>query len=588
MNVSSINKIVTWLMRISDTKKSTEALYESLPQKTLPDKGRVKVPLERATPESVGIPSQVLCTLLERINKDNSLIFHNLMIIRHGKVVLESGVGGFDLSYRHATFSECKSFVSLAIGCLIDEGRLTLDTRVIDIFPKLVGAVSKIKLKKLTVKHLLTMTSSVEFSEIDTLVETQWKKSFLNSSTRGEIGTSFKYNSLNSYMLAAIVCEISGKSLSEYLDEKIFSHLGIEEYYWEKSPEGIEKGGWGVYMLPEDTAKIAMLVMNRGKWGNKQLVSEEYISEATRAHCETPDHYGAFNYGYHIWCGKNTETFLFNGMFGQNALGFMRNGIIVIMNGGNCETFQSCPYYKFFIDAFDRDFDDALPISKKETARLSGEILSFKNGGVLPKKQCFLSWIFKRKKRLPTECDIIDKQKYNANDLDAPTCGLMPMFMQAVTGRYTKGIQSVRFEKEADHFYFYYTEKECEYKIEVGFNEYAKNDLVISEEPYTVFCKGRFAYNEDNLLVLIMKLDFASLPSTRHIRIYFGSTPKLYQYETPGGDYVSSLVLDYKKDFESQSEGKLLSAAIGKIDNEYLKYKIARIFSPDINLSLDE
>ena len=80
----------------------------------------------------------------------------------------------------------------------------------------------------------------------------------MNSGFKFEPGTSFEYNSMNTYMLSAIVTEITGQSLFDFCKERIFEPLGIKRVYWESCPQSITKGGWGLFMRIEDMAKLGI------------------------------------------------------------------------------------------------------------------------------------------------------------------------------------------------------------------------------------------------------------------------------------------------------------------------------------------
>jgi len=109
----------------------------------------------------------------------------------------------------------------LAIGIPYDEGKLKLSERIVDIFRDKVPAFARIKMEGITIHHLLTMTSTVLFNEAEAMTQSDWIKAFFESSTKGKLGQTFNYNSLNTYMLAAIVCKKSGMSMTDFLEEKL-------------------------------------------------------------------------------------------------------------------------------------------------------------------------------------------------------------------------------------------------------------------------------------------------------------------------------------------------------------------------------
>jgi CubicO group peptidase (beta-lactamase class C family) len=119
----------------------------------------------RATPESQGVPSEIIQQFLLALQKDSSLDLHTLMILRNSKVISETAYGDYNPQIWTTTHSLCKSITGLAIGMLIDEGKLNLQDRVVDLVKKS-SLVAKVTHKALTVRHLLTMSSGITFNEL--------------------------------------------------------------------------------------------------------------------------------------------------------------------------------------------------------------------------------------------------------------------------------------------------------------------------------------------------------------------------------------------------------------------------------------
>ena len=155
---------------------------------------------------------------------------------------------------------------------------------------------------EVTVEHLLTMTSGVQFNEIGAISGNDWLNSFLNAPVSGKPGAAFQYNSMNTYVLSAIVTERTGMTLSEYLEPRLFQPLGITKYLWETCPKGITKGGWGLFLCPEDMAKLGQLYLQRGIWKGQQLVPEGWVEISTGKQVESVE--GTFGYGYQVWMEK--------------------------------------------------------------------------------------------------------------------------------------------------------------------------------------------------------------------------------------------------------------------------------------------
>ena len=265
MSLSAANHAVQLISRLLQTDTATEPICDFGPQKPPIPAGQDSRPLPRATPEAYGVSSRRVAAFLEALRDDPTLRMHSVLLLRGGHVFCEAAFGPRDTKLPRHTFSACKSVTVLAVGLLMDDGLLSPDDKVVDFFPEACGAVSRRIFKDLTVEDLLTMRASVLFNEAGSMARPDWVRAYFSVPGLGEQGKRFQYNSLNTYILSALVCRLTGKSLSAFLDERIFGPLGIGDYAWEKSPEGIEKGGWGLYISPENLAKLGLLVQQEGR-----------------------------------------------------------------------------------------------------------------------------------------------------------------------------------------------------------------------------------------------------------------------------------------------------------------------------------
>ena len=229
------------------------------------------------------------------------VIMHNIMVVKDGKVVYEKNLDPeWPADRPQHVFSASKTFTALACGIAVDDGLLSVDDKVIDFFPdKLPARVSK-KLKALTIKDLLTMQcghktdptwdtmaayDSVSM-EISLKPGVDIAKAFLNHRFVYKPGTYFCYNSLCTYMVSAIVQKVEGKNILDLLDERVFAPLSIERPEWDMDEEGVCCGGWGLHLKIEDMAKLGQLLLQKGEWNGKQLVSAEWVEEQTRKHID--------------------------------------------------------------------------------------------------------------------------------------------------------------------------------------------------------------------------------------------------------------------------------------------------------------
>lgn len=277
--------------------------------------------LQFADPEQLGIPSEVLLKLSERLN---SLEYINsIIIMRHGKAALEYYRYPYSKDIPHQLFSLSKSFTSCAIGLAQEENLLKLSDKLISFFPEYDKFITDERMRLVTIEDLLTMRSghlscTTQYLQADT---TDFVKAYLATPLDTMPGKEFAYNSGASYMLSAIISKITGLQLREYLMPRLFEPLNMTPGIWESCPRGINFGGWGLYMTTRDIAKFAQLLLQKGKWLNKQIIPEDYLNTAVQRHADNskntlPD--WQVGYGYHFWCSRH--GYRGDGAAGQYAI----------------------------------------------------------------------------------------------------------------------------------------------------------------------------------------------------------------------------------------------------------------------------
>jgi len=586
MSLFPFSKTAALVMQLLDAKTSTESAFENKIFKPKYDFVINSSRVERCTPEDAGIPSFRIKEFLNTIASDKALNMHSITVARNGKILCEASFGTQKIDIWKHSFSACKSIVALAIGILIDDKILSLDEKIVDIFSDKANMISKIKLKTLCVEDLLTMRSSVLFSEADSMTELDWVSSFLASSTKGTVGKTFRYNSLNSYILSAIVTKKTGKTLSEFLDERLFGPLGIKDYYWEKCPLGIDIGGWGLYIRPEDFAKIGLLVVNGGVYSGQRIVSEEYVGLATANHVDIVKESDRFDYGYQIWVGKNTNTFLFNGMLGQNVWGNKSNGVVIVSNAGNGEMFQEGNFFKYLEEYFSEDFPEKIENDANEYIELKKDIALFSAYNGIPQKtnrlKKFLQKLFsnhKNKKKLAH----LSGKSYSVYNGDHQSVGILPIIVQTVENCYSKGFVGISFEKQDGVDYMTYEESDLKAVIPIDFDNPVLWNLDCRGNNFAVYSKAVFTKNEDGLDVLIITLDFLETASTRIIKIFFEDEENIIfeQKELPNQKFLIDLANEFLTEYEDKP---IIGFFLEKFGSEFIEYKIEKIFNSRLNL----
>lgn len=515
----------------------------------------------RATPESQGISSDLFAALLRELDASKDTEMHHFMALRHGKVICECNFAPYPKGMWHITHSMCKSITGMAIGMLIEEEKLKLDENIYDIFPDHINAFSKIFRPVITVENLLTMTSGVTFNESGIVSGNDWLGSFLNASVNGKPGTEFQYNSLNTYVLSAIVTKRTGETLTEYLTPRLFGPLGITKYYWETCPKGITKGGWGLFLCAEDMAKLGQLYLQRGKWNGQQLVSEYWIEISTARHLKTQN--DTYGYGYQLWMEQRPGSFEYNGMLGQNVIIYPDMDMVLVTNAGNKEMFQDCIMLNIIRKYFPVNYHPAdvlpeNPLSYSLLKRLCGELENGENNN----RSTSLRGRWKR--------NVVSRRKHSDKKysyrisaaVDRPSdhhsfmravsgrtyvmeqqnIGIAPLFVQVFHNNMTDGISEISFTYDAGNFYVSFTEGEVIHKLPVGFGRAADGCVDLHGEHYLVATLGEFARDENDIPVLKLEITFIEECVKRKAHIFFHEDNgiEIRWNETPGKKMILS------------------------------------------------
>jgi len=508
-----------------------------------------------ATPESQGISSDLFAALLRELDASKDTEMHHFMALRHGKVICECNFAPYPKGMWHITHSMCKSITGMAIGMLIEEEKLKLDENIYDIFPDHINAFSKIFRPVITVENLLTMTSGVTFNESGIVSGNDWLGSFLNASVNGKPGTEFQYNSLNTYVLSAIVTKRTGETLTEYLTPRLFGPLGITKYYWETCPKGITKGGWGLFLCAEDMAKLGQLYLQRGKWNGQQLVSEYWIEISTARHLKTQN--DTYGYGYQLWMEQRPGSFEYNGMLGQNVIIYPDMDMVLVTNAGNKEMFQDCIMLNIIRKYFPVNYHPAdvlpeNPLSYSLLKRLCGELENGENnnrstslrGGwkrnvVSRRKHSDKKYSYRISAAVDRPSDhhsFMRAVSGRTYVMEQQNIGIAPLFVQVFHNNMTDGISEISFTYDAGNFCVFFTEGEVIHKLPVGFGKAADGCVDLHGEHYLVATLGEFARDENDIPVLKLEITFIEECVKRKAHIFFHEDNgiEIRWNETPG------------------------------------------------------
>lgn len=278
---------------------------------------------ERVTPESVGIPSATIETLLNKL-EEGWTEPHGLMIMRHGKVCAEGWWTPYAPGIRHGLQSHTKTYAATAVGIAYTEGLLKLEDKIVDIFPDDIPENPSENLKKLRVRDVLCMGCGMDTMPRPSM---DWIKEFLATPVVHEPGTAFMYNSTGSTFLGAIVRKLTGLGLHDYLKPRLFDKIGInaDNLRWSCMPDGMEIGGGGLSATTEDNLRLMKLYADGGVWEGERILAEDYVKLATTLQNESateravnpPAEDNFVGYGFQIWMCRPEGVYRADGAMGQ-------------------------------------------------------------------------------------------------------------------------------------------------------------------------------------------------------------------------------------------------------------------------------
>jgi CubicO group peptidase (beta-lactamase class C family) len=323
-----------------------------------------------AAPEKEGLDAALICGIGPRLEALKEAKAHGVVIARHGRLIYEHYFAGkdwrlsmslgdvsFDAGTKHDIRSISKSVTSLLVGIALDRGLLTdLDTPVFSFFPEYDDLRTPEK-DSMTLRHLLTMSSGLAWDETNVAYtnpsNTYWQMGIAPRADRFVLarplaappGIVFNYNTGSVDLLGLTLRKVSGKRIDEFAKETLFDPLGIEDWGWEGSSGFNPAAASGLRLRPRDLAKIGQLVLERGKWQERQIVSSSWIEDATTprlcgkgAMFDRPE--GITSYGYLWWLGRSPpehperDMIAGAGNGGQRVIVLPSLGAVVVTTAG--------------------------------------------------------------------------------------------------------------------------------------------------------------------------------------------------------------------------------------------------------------
>lgn len=537
---------------------------------------------EELLPEQTGVRSEGLLKMISALSESSGIRPHSIIVLKDGRLIAKADWEPFSSRFMHVSHSLCKSVTAMAVGIAVKEKYLSEEDKITDIFmDKLPDTVDE-RMNKITVKHLLTMSSGVKFNEAGAVSGNEWIKKFLSSEVMFEPGSDFRYNSLNSYMLAAAVCGRIGLTLSEYLGRKLFTPMGITDFYWEKSPDGIEKGGWGLYMSIYDYAKLGQLYLNGGTWNGVSLVPEEWVKKSVSPLIAKPNSPCYEGYGYQTWLSKNRDGFVFSGMFGQSVFVFPKRNMVIALTAGSSNLFPPCRTMNIITDFIEngknfsrepiKDFryGNAAVLRKALAgARFGKPLHSESSSGILARIRKSLSG----GRAAEAAMEAVQHLDGVEVDFEKNRAGLAPVLIQVMNGSFAGGIEKAVFEIR-------------------GSAEQSRNlvDILPASKRFisgpargmrakdsirtvqTVYGIGKTASMRGGLSVR-----FESRGKTVRVPVSFSDDPAYFDFENGGGSYLVGANGSFTTDEDDVPVLKITMCFVETSCTKALKF----IFEPD-------
>lgn len=300
--------------------------------------------LPRSVPSAEGMDAEAVSALLDRL-AERSVECHSMMVVRNGRVVAEGWWAPYCRDRPQLLYSLTKSFISIAVGLAVADGLLSLDDRVADVLGDHVTGDVLPRAQQLTIHYLLTMTTG---HRADTLAEA-WAlepadlvKGFLRVPAQDLAGTRHAYNNPASFVLARMVERVTGRSIPDLLDDRLFGPMGVERPEWDRVASGATFGFHGLHLTTEAVAAFGEMLLRHGRWHGRQLVASEWVKLATRRHVQTVQSDDGSRtadwlqgYGYHFWMSRH--GYRADGAMGQYCLVVPEHDLVIAMTAATTD-----------------------------------------------------------------------------------------------------------------------------------------------------------------------------------------------------------------------------------------------------------
>ena len=340
-----------------------------------------------STPQQVGVNRAVLDSIDAEISSGRYGYVDRMVVIRHGRLVYDKSYRqDYDRAYGdsvhvrgalnphdftgpynyynawwhpfyrrgdlHTLQSVTKTITSLVIGTAVTRGEFpSLDTPVLSFFDTSAVANVDARKRRMTVRHLITMTAGLDWNESLPYTDpnntatgleesADWIKYTIDRPMATDPGVVFNYNSGATALLAHVFFHATGHDIEEYAARYLFAPLGIERWFWKRSPNGLVDTEGGLYLEARDLAKLWYLMLHEGIWNGQQVLSRDWVAASVRPAVTAGSAAGAPRYGLAWWLyptASDSSRYYWagSGFGGQFPVVMRDEDIVLVFNGWN-------------------------------------------------------------------------------------------------------------------------------------------------------------------------------------------------------------------------------------------------------------
>ena len=517
--------------------------------------GLDNINLDKSASYKLGLNADVVYNFLKKLMSDRSCGVEGIAIARGEDVLVNFYRPPYSETTPHITNSTCKTVTAIAVMFALSEERLSLEDKVVSFFGEYESKAIPSLVREITIEHLLTMTSCSKTNELISVCEEDWIKAFLLTDCSREPGSNFIYNSMNTYMLGAIINRVTGESLMDYLTPRLWKPLGISGVKWELCPKGLERGGWGLHISLEGMLKLGMFLSSDGSFHGRQLIHPSFIRMMKNKKVFQDTDRLSTGYGYQIWHLPD-GMYMLSGMYGQHVIINEAKRLVVAVNAHSDKMFPDSKLTRNIL-AF---------INKEELYKPDFILKEYMNYSKLIKLLTYYSTDNVSKEEAERVRRYVGRLDHRRLRIENGTVKLFPYLMQSMymyppyhineiaikivdDNKIMLGFYKAKAKKELidaaensgilesikkiannelkEHDIAEVDNERERIDLEFGIGVYLHEMKAFGEDVRPVACKAYMAHDEDERNVIMLNIVFPDAGYSRQIKIFFLDDSKL-------------------------------------------------------------